>query len=247
MNINNYIDRNLPNTVKIQNKPTNKPPVPFVNDGYDKTANNYSISPEHMNETNLSYCNILPPSPRSQLANYPSKDTMCPTINPKPYTKNSCYLVNNNDQGVKGLVCNNAGGSNNSNFQRGNNFSNDYYMLNQHLDEYTIETPVQTSMDVIPPIIVYEPSNFYPVKTIKNNPWYRTYPTFQNYTSNGLPTYKYPSPVLNSNQKADGTVSNCINGSCVIEGFDGIGTFEYKNLLYFSVIILLIIIIIYFF
>ena len=89
--------------------PIRKSAFPSVAQPRDPSANSDSITPDHKNEQNVGYCNILPPAPRSQLVNYPPRSTMCPKIDPKGYTKDSCYLVNNVDQGVVGLVCNNAG------------------------------------------------------------------------------------------------------------------------------------------
>lgn len=255
MNINNYIDRNLPRSQVGLRVPFNRDPVPNVDGPIDTTANNYSIAPKHKNEDDSSYSNVLPPAPRSQLVNYPEKTKS--KINPQPYKQNSCYLVDNKDQGVVGLVCNNAGGSNNSNPQRGNEFSNDYYWLNEYeyeknkIDEYSVERPVQVPMDLAGPTMVYKPSNYFPLKTWNNreHPWNRTYPKFKNYTASGLPIYTYPNGVLNNIQKADGTMKTCIDGSCVVEGFDQLNgsVTDSNNLWYFfAIIILLVICIIYF-
>ena len=248
MNISNYISRKLPNTQQILQVPLNNNPVPAISSPRNPTSNNYSIAPQHKNEDSNAYCNILPPAPRSQLTNYPQRNTMCPKINPKPYTKNSCYLVNNKEQGVVGLVCNNAGGSDNSNFIRGYQFSNDYYWINSNeyekskIQEYTVEQPVQKKMELENPTIIYEPSNFYPTKTYTNkqHPWYRTYPKFKNYTANGLPIYTYPANVLNPVQKA--------GGSMTVEGFSNqLSGLQSNNLIYFfAIIIILIVCIIYF-
>ena len=99
-------------------------------------------------------------------------------MNPIPYKKNSCYLVDNKAQGVIGLVCNNPGGSNNSNFVRGNEFANDYVWINQYesnkIKEYSVERPVTKNENET---LVYENINFYPLGTFNNrqSPWYRTY------------------------------------------------------------------------
>lgn len=204
MNINNLIERKLPESQKILKVPFKKNPVPKVNDGNDPNLLNKSIAPNHINENHIDYCNILPPAPRNQLNNYPQKKP-CDKLNAIPYTKNSCYLVNNKAQGVVGLVCNNAGGSNNSNFERGNRFGQDYVWINEYelkkKKEYTVEQP-EPSYDY--PTIIRSSTNFYPIPSFPNRsyPWYRTYPRFKKYTAEGLPIYTYPYKIIN-NPKVD--------------------------------------------
>lgn len=243
MDISNYIDRTIPKPQRTMSVPINMDSVPSVSSPRDPTANMNSIAPNHMNEDDLTYCNILPPAPRSQLTNYPQKKTMCPKINPKPYRRNSCYLVDNQEQGVVGLVCNDTGGSNNSNYARGNEFSNDYLWINQYENEkkslYTVEEPVQTPLEMSNPTMIYEPSNFYPTNlhSQQSNPMYRSYPQFKNYDVNGYPIYTYPNKVLNP-----------VSGANVIEGFTNqLTTGEGCNLiLFFLIAVLVIIAILYF-
>jgi len=240
MNINNYIVRKLPSDQKIMRVPLHKKPVPSVSEPVDPTSYDDSISPDHKNENSLAYCNTLPPAPRSQLTNYPPRSTFCPNINPIPYTKNSCYLVNNRSQGVVGLVCNNAGGSNNSNFVRGNEFGQDYLWINQYeyendkKKEYTIEQPVQVPLEMKNPDVAYNRSNFYPYGGFFNRqyPWYRTYPQFKNYTADGTPIYTYPYKTLNP-----------IKGKDVVEGFQN--SINHKTLV-IPVILMIVIFIICF-
>jgi len=243
--MNRYINRKLPLSQQIMKVPINRNAVPSVSSPRDPGSYSNAKSPNHRNENDLNYCNILPPAPRSQLTNYPPKSTMCPEINPKPYVRNSCYMVNNKDQGVVGLVCNDAGSSNNSNFVRGNEFSNDYVWLNQYEDEnkikdYTVEQPVQTPLEMSNPTLIYEPTNFYPTNlhSQRTNPSFRSYPQFKNYDANGLPIYTYPNKVLNP-----------VSGKNVIEGFENNMTESEKcNLIIFLVAAVLIIIaVLYFF
>lgn len=202
MNINNYINRQLPKNQKILKVPFSKKPVNKVNSPYDPSSRNNSISAKHLDEKYIDYCNILPPAPRNQLNNYP-QNKPCDKLNPIPYKKNSCYMVDNKAQGVIGMVCNNPGGSNNSNFVRGNEFSNDYLWINQYehnkIKEYSVERPVTSNENET---LVYENSSFYPLGTFNNrqSPWYRTYPTFKNYTAEGLPIYTYPYKEIKNEQ-----------------------------------------------
>jgi len=233
--------------------PIHKSAVPSVDQPYDPSANSNSIAPDHKNEHNVGYCNILPPAPRSQLVSYPPRSTMCPKINPKGYTKDSCYLVNNVDQGVVGLVCNNAGGSDNSNFVRGNEFSNDFYWVgtkhkedeynlgSTRANEYVVERPVQVPLEKSNPTMIYAPSNFYPMKARdgrKKYPWYRTYPQFKNYAANGLPIYTYPYPIPKKDEE-------------IVEGFSNnkvnLNRNDYVNLtIMIAIVVLLILAITYF-
>jgi len=242
MNKNNLISRKLPNNQKIMKVPINKNAVPNVSKPLDKTSRNGSIAPDHMNENSLVFCNTLPPAPRSQIVNYPERKPNCTPINPIPYIKDSCYLINNHSQGVVGLVCNNAGGSNNSNFTRGNEFGQDYKWINQYSyenskkKEYTIERPVRQSLEMSNPIIEYSDSNFYPTNTFSNRkyPWYRTYPSFKNYTAEGIPIYTYPYKTLNPPK-----------GNNVIENFDNM--LNPKNSIIFPIMVVIIIMIIFYY
>lgn len=228
---------------RIMRVPIHKNPVPTVAQPRDTSARNNSIAPDHKNEQNVGYCNILPPAPRSQLVSYPPRSTMCPKINPLAYTKDSCYLVNNVDQGVVGLVCNNAGGSDNSNFVRGNEFSNDFYWVGtkQKENEYVVERPVQEPLEKSNPTLIYAPSNFYPMKARdgrKKYPWNRTYPQFKNYAANGLPIYTYPYPIPKKDLE-------------VVEGFSNnkvnLNRKDYVNLaIMIAIVVLLILAITYF-
>jgi hypothetical protein len=112
--------------------------------------------------------------------------------------------MDNKAQGVVGIVCNQAGGSDNANFVRGNQFGVDYSRNFGEIDdakklEYTVEQPVQIPMEMQNPMVVYDKSTFYPEMNffLKNNKDYLTYPREQNYTEYGLPTYNYPYKTMN--------------------------------------------------
>lgn len=195
------------NSQNILPVPYSKPPVPST-----PTPNNYGSSPYAMdvkpipNRKNdeLQYCNFLQPSPRDQRLNVPyegNKD--CPNFIGQPYNKDSCYLLDSKAQGTVGIVCNQAGGSDNADFYRGNQFGVDY-PLNQNLNdhkklEYTVEQPVQMSMEMQNPLMVYDHNTFYPEPTfpLRGTKDYITYLMIQNYTQNGLPTYNYSYKTMN--------------------------------------------------
>ena len=195
------------NSKNILPVPYSRPPVPST-----PSPNNYGSSPyalgvsEVPNRKNdkLQYCNFLQPSPRDQRLNVPyegAKD--CPTFDAKPYNKDSCYLLDSKAQGTVGIVCNQAGGSDNADFYRGNQFGVDY-PLDQDLDnkkklEYTVEQPVQIPLEMQNQLMLYDRNTFYPEPSfpLRGNKDYITYPLVQNYTENGMPTYNYPYKSMN--------------------------------------------------
>lgn len=142
------------NSQKIMPIPIKKNPSPNV-----EKPNYYGKSPYPMayqvssrKNDMLQYDNVLNPSPRNQLSNL--SDNMMTKI--EPFSKDSCYLTDNKKQGVIGLMCNQAGNSNNSNFVRGNEFGlyNDWDLINNIKKlEYTVEQPVQYITPVQPNLI----------------------------------------------------------------------------------------------
>jgi hypothetical protein len=192
--------------VPIQKKPT--PTVPSDSD-YGQSPYSMPLKPSSRKDDDLQYCNFLQPAPRDQRLNVPYEGQKnCPTFKPKPFNKDSCYLMESNGQGTTGIVCNQAGGSDNANFVRGNDFSVDYD-YNQFSDvktnEYTIEQPVQIPMELQNPNIINDKSTFYPETNffLAQNRKYKTYPKPNNYTSTGFPTYEYPYKVLNKRNNID--------------------------------------------
>jgi hypothetical protein len=193
------------NAQNILPVPYTKPPVPSV-----ANPNNYGDSPYPMPikmssriKDDLQYCNFLEPSPRDQRLNVPYEGKKnCPKFTAQPYNKDSCFLMNSNAQGVVGIVCNQAGGSDNADFERGNEFGVDYPFdqnLNKKMLEYTVENPVQLPLELQNPMMLYDKQEFYPENNffLRKNKDYLTYPLQQNYTKNGIPTYTYPYKTLN--------------------------------------------------
>jgi hypothetical protein len=229
------------NAQKILPVPYSKPPVPSV-----PSSNNYGSSPYPLplkpspNRKNdqLQYCNFIEPSPRDQRLNVPyegNKD--CPNFMGQPYNKDSCYLLDSKAQGVVGIVCNQAGGSDNADFYRGNQFGVDY-PLNQNLEgkkiEYNTKEPVQLPLELQNPTIIYDKDTFYPQPSfpLRNNPNFITYPLQQNYTSNGMPTYTYPYKTLNP-------IFNDPTQKVDIEYFDNQGNTDKPNSTFFILFFLI--------
>lgn len=216
---NQLIDRRLPENQGIYDVPIHSSKVPSVPNPVDYGKRNLGAKPHHKTEMDLALCNTLPPAPRSQLVNYPPENTMCPDENPLPYLKDTCYMVNNKSQGVVGLVCNGPGQSGNANFYRGNQFSNGYEWLNQYAYEgkkkleFTDEFPVQSSYQMSNPTMIYTKPYTYPSGEFirSQDPRYRTYPQFSNYTANGYPIYTYPYKDLNNKQDVVEGFTNPLN------------------------------------
>lgn len=203
-------------------------PVPVVDKGYDTQTLNCGIAPNEdpysnptinnrKNDT-IQYCNILPSAPRDQLANVPYLGTNCDT-NPNYYNKDRCYLVSDQAQGIPGIVCDQPGGSNNSDFVRGNqfgvNYPNKYDIFDEKKKlEYTVENPVQLGLEMENPMVIYDSNTFYPYPTMKyglnKSKDFLTYPLEQNFTKTGLPTYTYPYKVLNPYPKENVILQNLV-------------------------------------
>lgn len=195
--------------IEIANNSQNFLPVPIPKEPTPSVEkpNYYGKSPYPMplqvssrKNDELQYQNILDPPPRNPLLNVPYKNSYRKNV--KPYKKDSCYLVDNKQQGVIGLMCNEAGGSNNSNFRRGNTFGLDYewnMFDNIKAKEYTVEQPVQTLINKQNPTLVDSQSLFYPTTNyyLSKNQDYKTFPKPNNMTENGIPYYTYPYKTLN--------------------------------------------------
>jgi hypothetical protein len=195
------------NAQKILPVPYTKPPTPSVESPVNYGSSPYPVPLKQSSrkDDDLQYCNFLEPSPRDQRLNVPyegQKD--CPKFKTQPYGKDSCYLLDSKAQGVVGIVCNEAGGSDNANFYRGNQFGVDYPFdfkerINQKKLEYTVEQPTQIPMQLQNPMMVYNNGTFYPEPSFKlrKDKDFITYPLKNNFTENGLPTYTYPYKTLN--------------------------------------------------
>ena len=199
--------------------PITKNPSPTVPSDVDYGQTPYAmpLKPSSRKDDDLQYCNFLQPAPRDQRLNVPYEGNKnCSTFKPKPFNKDSCYLMDSKSQGTVGIVCNEAGGSDNANFVRGNQFGVDYE-ANQYstikTKEYTIEQPVQIPMELQNPLIVNDQSTFYPETNfyIAQNRKYKTYPKPDNYTTTGFPVYRYPYKVLNKRDSIDNIENSDIN------------------------------------
>ena len=193
--------------IEIANNSQNFIPVPIPKNPTPTVAkpNYYGKSPYPMplqvssrKNDELQYENILDPPPRNPLLSVPYKRKN----SIQPFKRDSCYLVDNKRQGVIGLMCNEAGGSNNSNFRRGNTFGLDYewnMFNNIKAKEYTVEQPVQEPIFNQNPTIVDSQSLFYPTTNfyLSKSKDYNTYPKPNNMTENGLPYYTYPYKTIN--------------------------------------------------
>lgn len=234
------------NAQKILPVPYQKSPTPSVESPVNYGSSPYPmpLKPLSRKDDDSQYCNFLAPSPRDQRLNVPyegKKD--CPKFTAQPYSKDSCYLMDSKSQGVVGIVCNQAGGSDNANFERGNQFGVDYpFDFNQKMEdkklEYTVEKPVQIPMELQNPMVIYDKSTFYPEENyfLRKNKDYLTYPLQQNYTEEGLPIYTYPYKTMNP-------IFEDTTQDYIIEKFDN----QTKNNSYFFVILLIIIFIIFIF
>ncbi len=178
-----------------------------VNYGKDMQPMPLSPYPNSKNDM-VQYCNELPAAPRSQDLNVPYQGPNCPYY-PKDmlnYKKDACYLTNDTAQGIVGLVCNNAGGSDNANFVRGNQFGAPYDLLGQSEQfkrkkklVYEVNPPVQLKMELENPLVIYDKNTFYPQPDwpLHKDPNYKTYMNPDDFTKNGLPTYQFPDKVIN--------------------------------------------------
>lgn len=155
------------------------------------------INPSYQNRKNdeLQYCNILDPAPRDPNENVPYLGKRC-NLHPNYYNKNKCYFAST--QGVTGIVCDQPGDSNNSNYVRGNQFSVSYPFDVKN----NINTPVQKKLEEENPMMLYDSNNFYPYPTwkygINKNPNFLTYPLNNSFTKEGIPTYKFPYKIVNN-------------------------------------------------
>jgi len=202
-NIDVALGNNAQNILPV---PINKNPSPSVPEPVDYGSSPYPLPLKpQKNRANDEgqYCNFIAPAPRNQQLNVPYEGKKyCPTFKPQPYKKNSCYLVDSKSQGVTGVVCNNAGGTDNANFVRGNQFGVDYdfnQFDNIKEKEYTIEQPVQIPMELQNAEIALNRSTFYPETNyyLSKQRGYKTYPRPSDYTEDGYPTMRYPYKVLN--------------------------------------------------
>jgi len=220
VNDNDYISTNIPSNqnilpVAVHEKPINSPPTGTVVSQFAYTdslsLDNHSIAPEPSttkSEFNTYDCSWLKPAPRDPNKDI-SENLYCKKVKSikevKDYgLKNPCYKIYDAQQKVNSWVCLNQGGTNNANFARGNTFGNSYSIYSpKDLKQYSAEYPM--IMETGTPgvvnknqILFTNPDVYpYPNFNLRNDPQYRTYPYFNNYTPNGLPFYQFPERVVN--------------------------------------------------
>ena len=193
------------NSQRILPVPYAKSPTPSVESPLNYGSSPYpmAVKPSSRKNDDLQYCNFLEPSPRDQRLNVPYEGQKnCPTFKTQPFGKDSCYLMDSKAQGVVGIVCNEAGGSDNADFYRGNQFGVDF-PFDQKMEgkklEYTVEQPVQMQLEMENPMVIYDKNTFYPEPSFfyRKNKDFITYPLKQDYTEYGLPMYTYPYETMN--------------------------------------------------
>ncbi len=195
------------NGEKILPVPYPAAPTPSVPSGTNYGSAPYPMPLESTPrpDDSTQYCNFIEPSPRDQRLNVPYEgNKYCPEFKAQPYGRDSCYLLDSKAQGVTGIVCNQPGGSDNANFERGNQFGVDYPIdfnerMNRKKLEYTVENPVQIPLEMQNPMVIYDKNTFYPEPSfyLRKNKDFITYPLQPNYTEDGLATYNYPYKTLN--------------------------------------------------
>jgi hypothetical protein len=255
------INTNFPDTRQIMATPAVEPTSPLVPSPVDHNKVKLSIAPNNQWYTDDTFCNVLPPAPRSQLINYPTSKKNCPKYKSPKYNPKKCYFTYNEQQNIPGIFC---GGEDNANFVRGNQFSNECgknyqdnskkNMLsignnilstvnptaNNDIDEYSLKAtkPVQTGMEEVlikdnPTVISDSP--FYPYPNYNNtkNKKYIEYPHAKHYTDGGMPLYTYPYNTLTKSPVK--TISEHFSNGCGCKN---------KNGLYIGIFVILILLII---
>lgn len=189
----------------INSSIVNIPNAPY---GYspDKLNNASAPIPTYKDDSN-DHCNILPPAPRSQI--YPPK---CGSFK-QPFKKKELYLTYSPDQETSGFT---QGPPDNSNWVRGNNFSVNKNISNDHLHkkEINVGKVFQTNTLYVADSPFYKNSNLTSLST-KTDKWNMTYPHMKEYDNSGQPFF-YDDPSHNPTFY----IGPDKNGVKVIEGFD---------------------------
>ena len=226
------INTNFPKTQRIMATPAVEPVAPLVPTPVDHKKMNVSVAPGNQWYQNDTFCNVLPPAPRSQLTNYPTGKKNCPVYKSPKYNPKKCYFTYNKDQNIPGLFC---GGEDNANFVRGNQFANkcgknysdhSFQVLSIgnnellvdeiNIDEYSdkAKKPVQKKMENVlfkdnPTVVSDSPFYPYPHFEYTKNKKYIEYPHAKHYTQNGMPMYTYPYNTLTKSPVKEHFSSGC--------------------------------------
>lgn len=204
---NKYIDYKFPKKLEIL-------PVPFTESNNDiipigiKKELNDQIAPDGSKWYQpTTFCNILPPPPRSQIKNfplYPTKCSKCKKYKDSPFKPKKYYLLNSKMQGVEGLV---QGAEDNSNFIRGNQFSN-HILPKLKKSQRPVQIPLENVILKEKKYKIKANSPFYPYPNYRysKEKKYLSYPKTDNFI-NGQPTYSYPYDVINMDKYIDNNIN----------------------------------------
>ena len=230
------MNTNFPPTEKIMATPSIEPTAPLAPSPVDNEKIKLGIAPGNQWNEEGTYCNVLPPAPRNQLAANPiavnQKD--CYDYKSPKYNPKKCYFTYDKAQNMPGLFCGGPGGSGNSNFVRGNQFGNSYCGKNfqnnsrknvlsigdnqleikiddnetNNLNEYSYDAqiPVQKTIDEV---------LFKDNQIVVDKSQYYPYPGFKNRFNKNYRTFPHGNNYTKSGQPIYTKSNN------VIEGFDG--------------------------
>lgn len=253
------MNTNFPHTERVMPVPSVEPTAPLVPSPVDHEKIKVSIAPDNQWAEEGTYCNTLPSAPRNQLAQDPVNiNKGCNVMKTPTYNPKKCYVSLENSQNIPALFCGGAGGSGNSNFVRGNQFSNSLcglsYKDKSRNTEMSIgDNQMRLNTDNSIPVNEYSPEAQRPVQqkmenvvfkdnhyVVNNSPYY-PYPSFKNRLNREYRTYPH-SKQYNSQGKPLYTSS-----SNVIEGFgapfEGGGKRCNANSLWSAVILIVLVII----
>lgn len=262
------MNTHFPETEKILGVPTKEPTKSVVPSPVDHEKINLGIAPGNQWYKSDTFCNTLPPAPRNQLINYPTSKNNCPTYKNPEYDPKKCYFTYNKDQNIPGIFCGGAGGTGNSNYVRGNKFSNDYCVNDfKNNSKNNVLSIGNNTLDIIGPKInsdeidEYTDNALRPVQikmenvlfkdnptVVSDSPFY-PYPNY-NYTKNKYyMTYPHSKKYDNNGMPIYNYPYNTLfksNNKSIIENFtDSCATVNHKSKgLWITVIVLLAILIV---
>lgn len=203
------MNTNFPHTEKIMAIPSVESNSSLVPSPVDHEKIKVSIAPDNQWSEEGTYCNTLPSAPRNQLANDPVNiNKGCNVMKTPTYNPKKCYFTLDKSQNMPALFCGGAGGSDNSNFVRGNQFSKSLcglsYKDNSRNTEMSIgDNQMRLNTDNSIPVDEYSPEAQIPVQkkmeniilkndyyVVNNSPYY-PYPGFKNTLNKEYRTYPH--------------------------------------------------------